>query len=223
MRGVLVESEIEFASMGAVLPLFVNDREYVFCAMSRSVGSRRVFVVSPRLGLYARDGGSWDRVVLDTALDTRETLTDEQLRARLERARLANIARSSDVIARGTVVGKRESNYVLETGETGSLIHFTLKTTEVLKGEVSGEFIEFVVAKVGGADFVPNWYRRTPRGITEGQQWLVFLRSGDRGLYPFGGPNSLLRVEGELLIYDNAVEYPDNVKEALGVVRAEAR
>lgn len=41
---------------------------------------------------------------------------------------------------------------------------------------------------------------------------------GERGLYPFGGPNSLLKVNGDALIFDNQVQYPLRLREAMRAI-----
>ncbi len=221
LKGKRFENELELAAYGSIAPLFEIGGEYIFCAKLRTVNDREALVTGTWIGIYQRGGERWNRVVLDDVVERRETLTDDQVRARLKAAQLNDIAQTSDVIARGTIERMWETSYAVDSGKLGRLTHVRLRAIEVLRGSASSDVVEFVIAQVRGAGYVPDWYRITPAGMKEGQMWLVFLRRGDHGLYPFGGPNSLLQLDGDKLIYDNAVEYPNNIKEALAAIREE--
>jgi hypothetical protein len=137
----------------------------------------------------------------------------------MREASLSGVTDSSHVIARGVIDSVWTSQYPAGEGRVGRMQHWRLRVVEWLKGEATGSSIEFVVPTIE-ATFVPKWYRDVPRGIGKGTEWLVFLKTGERGFYPFGGPNSLLQIEGQELIYDNKVRYPLNLREATRAIRS---
>ncbi len=216
-------TEIEMAAIGGVSSYFEVGKEYIFCCMSKNTNGADVLLTDTGVGLYARQDEAWSRIVFDDVLDTNELLSDAELRTRVASASLVSMTRSSDIIARGVILDSRRSKHKSPNGAVCSLMHYRVKVSEFIKGKTADNELEFVIPRVGGSDYVPAWYRVTPSRIENGQEWVIFLRRGEFGLYPFGGRNSLLRVEGERLIYDNAIEYPRGLAEAMDVIRVEVR
>ncbi len=219
LRGELREDEVTFGAIGGLAPLFKVNHEYIVCAKWRSFSNGGVYVTSPYVGLYSKDDGSWAKVLLEPALEKSESLTDDEVRLRIQSASVASTVRSADVIARGRIKSVWQTQYTVGDGRRGELVHYALEVSELLKGHAPSKRIEFVVARA--SEYTPNWYRTVPLEILVGQEWFVFLRRGERGLYPFGGPNSLLRIEGESVIYDNVVEYSGNADEIDRLIRTE--
>lgn len=219
LRGQTHESEILFGAIGGLAPLFETNHDYIICARWRPLKDGGIYVTSPYVGLYRREGDTWARTILESTTEMDETLSDAQVNARLQSATLSSTAKSAEVIARGRIAKVWRTQYAASNGRVGELVHYALEVDEVLLGEAPGGRIEFVVARVAG--YTPDWYRIVPLGIHVGEEWYVFLRWGEKGLYPFGGPNSLLRVDGESLVYDNAVKYPRTVGEVDQAVHRE--
>ncbi len=204
LKGAWNGAEIVFALEGQTSMFHVGD-ELVICAKRRNLPSGGTYVTSPYVGIYGSDGGMWKRWVADDDMEREEILTNSELRERIQRGSITNLTSSADVVARGIVSPAGEFTYRTDDGRMGQMRTFRLEVTEWLKGHETDDFLEFVVPSVN-ADYVPQWYRDVPRGIVDGGEWLVFLRRGDQGLFPFGGPNSLLSIRGESVVYDDAVE-----------------
>lgn len=219
LKGETHEKEILFNAIGGLAPLFEANHEYIICARWRPLKDGGIYVTSPYVGLYRREGDAWARTVLESAIEKYETLSDAQIDARLQSGSLKSTAKFAEVIARGRVTKVWRTQYTADNGRVGEAVHYALEVHEVLLGDAPGGRIEFVVARV--AEYTPNWYRVVPLEIQVGEEWYVFLKWGEKGLYPFAGPNSLLRVDGESLIYDNAVKYPRTVGEVNRVVHTE--
>lgn len=217
LKGDFSQSSMSF--VGLPNWRFEKGQELVVCAKWFKGRRMSGFVANTFLGLYERVGETgWVRCVDEMNVVRAERLTQNEMLARVSRASLSSIVAASDVIARGTIISEANSSYVLSDGRVGELTRFRLRILDQAKGKSADGILEFVVAKEN-TSYVPEWYRDVPRGIAEGQEWLVFLRSGERGLYPFGGPNSLLKVEGPKLIYDMAVTYPTDVDETTEKIR----
>jgi hypothetical protein len=222
LRGSWTDREIVFAlSLRGEDALFSQDKEFIVCGKWRKLAKAGIFMTGSHVGIYRQKGQSWVRCVTGVDGSPAETLTSEEVTKRLRNSDVANVTRASDVVARGVIVATWQSEYRTETGQVGALRHYKLRVTQLLKG-ARQEFIEFVIPRIDVA-YVPKWYRETPQGIAEQQEWLVFLRNGEYGLYPFAGANSLLKVEGDALIYDMAVKYPYDVKAAMLLVREEVK
>jgi hypothetical protein len=200
---------------------FDPTQEYIFCAKWQDTRTGRVAWVGELPGLYERDGDKWvlcERFPVPG--DEVESLTTAQVEARVRQASLASMVDSSDVVAQGVVDSVWTSRYKTRGDRFGVLEHFKLRVTALFKGQAPSNRIEFVVPKVG-ASYVPKWYRAVPPGMNRGTEWLVFLKEGVRGLYAFGGPNSVLQVKGSSLIYDGRVHYRLSVEEATRAVQSE--
>lgn len=197
-----------------------NGQEVVVCA--KWFKGRRLsrFVTNPVLGLYEKRAGRWEQLADPTSTTRPESLTDEELLNRIREVSVASLVAQSDVVASGIIEKVWASSYRTDNERVGDLVHYRLTVTQLLKGNDSDGVLEFVVA-TENLSFVPTWFRYTPKGLAVGQEWFVLLRKGERGLYPFRGPNSLLKVDGDRLLYDNAVVYPMGVKAFAKQVREE--
>jgi hypothetical protein len=221
LKGTWAEDNVAFAlSLQGEDVLFGLDQEFIICGKWQGRSDGGVFVTGSHLGVYRKEGFSWVRRVMDVAITPAETLTNDQVIQRIRQSSLGNVTHAADVIARGTIIAAWESSYDAGSGLVGAMRHYKLRVADALKGIVSEEYVEFVVPRID-VSYVPKWYRDVPRGIGTQQEWLVFLRRDERGMYPFAGTNSLLKVEGEELIYDMAVKYPDGLRAAVRKVRSE--
>jgi len=199
----------------------LRGREYVICGMWDK--RKQTFVTAPHIGIYAKDGNDrWTRQLMPARSDFEiepDTVTNADLRARVENGSLNSVTRRSDVIVRGRVISRQDSTYTVKLLH-GRMKHHKLQVSEVLKGQVTTRQIEFVIAEP--AEYMPAWSRYTPP-IEVGQEWLVFLKAGDRGLFPFAGRNSLLRIEEDRLIYGSAFDYPQTCSETIRRIRMEVQ
>ncbi len=179
-----------------------------------------MFVINSSLGIYVEDvEKGWVKRTSDPWIQPEETLTYAEVESRLRRSSLEGVTEGSDVIVRGVVVSKWEADYRSADGRLGAMTHYKLRVSELLKGSASGDLVEFVVPRV--KEYVPEWYRQVPFGVDVGQEWLVFLRKSEYGLYPFAGPSGVLQIKGDDLIFDMNIKYPYKLPEAARIIRLE--
>ncbi len=114
------------------------------------------------------------------------------------------------------VVGTMQSSSTLEEPGTVS-VSWEMKVTDVLNGSYSGDVIEFHMVTKGA---FPDWAVPVPRSASPGETWIVFLRERQSGFIPFAGLNGMLKVEGEKLIYDNAVDHRLTRSQVTSIVRS---
>ncbi len=219
LKGTMPDAQIKF--MVADGWSFTGGQEVIICAKRIQGRNDAAFFTNVYIGMYVRGGGDvWTRCLASKA-QPEETLTSSEVRRKIQEGDLSSVSRAAELVVRGTITSTAESSFATVDGKTGKLMRYTLSVSEVMKGRIPGDEVEFVVPKVN-ASYVPVWYRAVPRGIDVGQEWIVLLRESELGYYLFSGPNSALMVKGEDLIYDMAVTYPRGVKEARSVIRAEA-
>jgi hypothetical protein len=221
LRGGWTGPDITFVALGDPTSL-ARGGEYIICGLWNQ--TRRTFVTGPHIGIFTKDGDDrWIEQPRPTGRSGRVhepvALTSADVLARLRSGSLDGVTRQSDVIVSGTVVSKHDSDYVIGDGRRGTMTHYRVRVEAVIKGHVTTGHVEFVVPQVN--EYVPEWYRFTYPNIELGQEWLVFLRTGDRGLYPFAGRNSLLLIDEERLIYDSIVDYPQTRSETVRRIQSE--
>ena len=57
--------------------------------------------------------------------------------------------------------------------------------------------------------YTPYWKRSVPwSSFKRGDRWYFFLWKGQIGFYPFAGPHSFLKIDGDRLIFHNFHDYP---------------
>lgn len=111
---------------------------------------------------------------------------------------IMNIYNNADVVAMGTVVDiSRET--VPRVVEEHKIV---LRVDDVWKGADNMETIVFDMIVHGG--YSSSKKKPVPK-IKKEEQWLVFLKRDDEGLYPLAGANGLLRIEGSTVIRNNRV------------------
>jgi hypothetical protein len=175
------------------------------------------------MGIYAsRADKQWERQVVPGFSPPIEpdVFTETELSRRIENGSLRSVTQQSEVILTGTIVSKADRQYKGDNGRTGMMRTYTVRVAEVLKGGVSGTQAEFVLP--WGGEYIPDWVRYTPR-VEIGEQWLLFLRRDKHGLYPFSGRNSMLRINGDDLIFNAKLKYPLTRNETMQRVRSEVR
>lgn len=214
LRGSWSSPDITFVGLGDKAML-VRGKEYIICGLWNN--AHRTFVTGPHIGIYARDAG--DRWIKERMRSGRSQETDEPLvltlaevHSRVEEGSLNTVTRQSDVIVEGKIISTQDIEYVAAYGRHGTMRHYKLKVNEVLKGNVTTGDVVFVIPRLN--EYVPSWTRPFP-DIDVWQEWLVFLKVGERGLHPFAGKNSLLRIDGDSLIYDSVVQYPQTHSETI--------
>ena len=217
LKGEWYEPQITFIAMDGQW-LFHAGKEYVICALRRGPLGEEFFLTGIDIGFYERIGSkkAWMQCQPDDR-EPWEALRDAQLRSRIRQGSLDQVARSSELIARGTILSAREVAYEASPGLQGKMIDYEFEIDEALKGTKAGTVIHFVVPLMS-LSYVPPWFRCVPEGLAAGQTWLVFLCHGERGLYPFAGRNSLLQVDSDRLIYDTHVEYPNTLSRARVII-----
>jgi len=168
-------------------------------------------------GMYSKsDTDEWMRVVIDKETTPAEHLRMTEVRSRIAMASLQSVTTSSDVIVRGAIVGIRRAT----ASSQEELTIYTVRVEEQLKGQTPSQKIEFVVPRAN-ASVVPGWFRWVPEQVNVGEQWLLFLRKSELGLYPFAGPNSMLRVDGTSLLFDLAVPSPSDLPGTVEKIKRE--
>jgi len=209
--------------------VFEPAKEYIACALLRGPQGREFYLTGRELGLYQRkNGGGWKQSFADDRLhgsakhqkSKKATISDQELLSRVADGNLQHVARSAEVIARGKIVQERVVEYKAPSGASAKMAEFELQVYESVKGTTPGASLRFVVPHLNLV-YVPSWYRCVPEKLEIGEEWLVFLRKGESGLYPFAGKNSLLRVDDDQLIYDMRVKAPYTAKRAIEMVRSE--
>lgn len=197
-------------------------QEYIICGVWNK--NRQTYVTAPHIGIYAKDGGGhWTRRLMPPGSDFQveaDTLTTDEVHARIERGSLRSVTGRSDLIVTGTIIAQQDSVYALDDGRPGRMRRYSLEVGEVLKGQVADGNVEFVVPRP--AECMPAWTRYTPKADV-GQRWLVFLQAGEWGLYPFAGRNSMLLIDGDELIYNSIVPYPRTRTETIGIIQSEVQ
>lgn len=219
LKGELNQKVVTLTLPGNQSPIAPGD-DVIVCPRWRDTKSGGTFVINPYLGIYVEnDSGRWAKRTSDYMIEPMEILAYAEIMTRIRKSSLESVTAASDVIVHGIIVSKWEADYRSEDGRLGAMTHYKLRVSELLKGRASGDFIEFVVPRV--KEYVPQWYRQVPFGIDVGQEWLVFLRKGDRGLYPFAGPSGVLQIKGDDLIFDMTVTYPHTLPEAARIIHSE--
>lgn len=215
LKGKWTEREIVFRVRDQP-SLLKPGNDYIICALWKKLKTGGVYVTEPALGWYSKNADKWvDCKSVEGSQP--EEFSGDEIVSRIRAVDVDHVTASADVIARGVIVKRWVSNFELD-GHAGRLLNFEMQTNEILKGHANGGVVRFVVPDPG-AEFVPSWYRCIPTGVAVGQQWFVFLREGQLGLYPFAGLNGLLRVDGNDLIYDMTVKHPLGVDKFDQLVR----
>ncbi len=217
LKGQLNDSRVKF--MVADAWPFSTGQQVVICAKLVRGKTERAFFTSAYTGMYARSENAWTRCA-PSNLDATQVLTIDDIKSRIQQVNLLSMTEASEVIVRGTITSVSESSYEVVGGRSGKLTRYQFHVSEALKGRINDDEIEFIVPRVD-ATYVPKWYRTVPRGLEAGQEWILFLKRGELGLYLFSGPNSALMVRGSELIYDMAVTYPQSVERATKIIRFE--
>jgi hypothetical protein len=199
--------------------MFRKGEEYIICGYWREARGVGSYLAGPIHGLYVRSGkDSWQEL---PGSGQGVTMSDRSLRARVATAEMPKVTDGSDVVALGRITATWTAKYSAPFGREGAMQRYRLLVTEAFKGVAVADTVEFVIPVVS-VSYMPPWTKHTPRPIEVGEEWLVLLRQGDEGLYPFAGPNSLLKVVGSDLVYDCSVPYPHSKNEVTSAIRAEA-
>lgn len=118
-----------------------------------------------------------------------------------EKRNLGTIIDNAELIVRGTVKDSWAINDTLSSGLNKNIVRIKLSADECLKGDFSGDEMEFSVIYM--ATYNPFWKSRVPE-LNPGEEWMVFLKwSKEPGYYPFAGVNGMFEVEGDKLIRVN--------------------
>lgn len=127
-------------------------------------------------------------------------------------------AKEADVIAVVRMGSLRpDSTFYGPKGSSCQVGIMSAPIEQVLKGTVEGDKMTFRVG--GSGNYWPTWRRSTTK--LHGGRWIVFLKRGPVGLYPMGGANGMLKIQGEKLLRNNRVEYPYTLKAVESLVAEE--
>lgn len=196
---------------------FVSGKNYIVCAKWYPI--KQAFVTAPYMGIYAQDGKQWVRRTSKEYQIKPEVLTQADVSARVDKGTLRSLTRRADLVVTGQIVAVEDSVYSLSNGWHGRMRHFSVTVDQVLKGHSSRGQISFVIPRASNTVL---GHQPTPE-IAVGERWLLFLRSSDLGFYPFAWRNSLLRIEGDKLIFNSKVTYPESGPQAIARIRQEAQ
>ncbi len=199
----------------------VGDTVIVSCEY-RSYMLGGSYTVRSDCGRFVRRGGSWVH-----QRGGREFALDEIRQMLWEETDVRYFTQAADVIAIVEMAGPLEQDTVL-TGPKGSICQVWRVPTQVervLKGQVDGESLVF---RTGRGDYWPSWRGKHPSyDKVEGDtvqwtgRWILFLKYGPVGLYPMGGANGMLRIDGKKLIYANRVEHAYSMEALEALIAAE--
>ncbi len=198
--------------------MFRKGQEYIICARWRRARYPGSYIAGPMHGLFVASGK-------DSWLELPEsgqgvTMSDRSLRARIATAEIPSVAGAADIVALGSLTSTWKATYTEALGREGTMQHYRLLVTQAFKGADVASTVEFVIP-AASIRHMPPWARYTPYEINVGEEWLVFLRRDDEGwLCPFAGPNSLLKVVGNDIVYDSSVPYPRSMDEARDAIQA---
>jgi hypothetical protein len=219
---VTVEEVLFGKSGGAVFEFGVDREDRGLCSAGDTI------IVALRY-LRERLGGSyWLR---DDALLIRRgdvwvcqvgtgEFTLEEIQEMLwEETDVRHFTKEADVVAVVEMIGPARRDIEAERLEnTEQIRRVPTKVVRVMKGIVLGDTLSFVV---GGLRTATDWWqqRHVPRyDYAERQvagwngRWLLFLKRGPVGLYPMGGANGMLKIQGDKLLLNNRVEHPYTFK-----------
>lgn len=189
--------------------LLERGKEYVICGLWRQVQNGGFFVTEPGIGFYVKESNGWTACT-SSRIHPGEGMKNEDMVSRIREADVAHVTAAADVVARGTVIKTWDPESSNDPTHDKRATHYELRVIETLKGP-SRDTLDLVVS--------PGLC--VPRGMAPGQEWLVFLKSGEGGFFPFAGRNSLLKVESDRLIFDMSVEFPETTDKVRRTVRAE--
>ncbi len=154
--------------------------------------------------VHRQDDGQWVRRWARGK--RKDIMTFEEIKRMVDEAKIENISREADVIARGTIASIKHSYLKGPEGTKARMIEVTMNIYKVFKGEVNGDTLKFKMLRIGS--YQPRWLTLIPREIKVGEEWYVFLKKEEEiGYFPIMGKNGLLRINGEKIIYDNNIVY----------------
>jgi hypothetical protein len=136
--------------------------------------------------------------------------TDSELKKQVMSMSLENVVEESELIIDGTIETVKKGWFEGPDGSGAEMITLGIRIRQIHKGQQSDAKIEVVMLTAG--IYLPEWRKHVPKKYVEGQEWLLFLKKGPLGWYPFAGTNGLLRVENNQLIYDERVLFWHNRK-----------
>ena len=136
--------------------------------------------------------------------------TDSEIRQQIMSMSLDNVITEAELIIDGTIESIETGWFESPSGSGADMVTLGIRVQHIHKGQYSDPKITVVMLTAG--IYLPEWRKHVPRGYAEGQEWLLFLRNGPLGWYPFAGTNGLLRVETNQLIYDERVLFWHNRK-----------
>lgn len=174
------------------------------------------YLLSNYRGILIANGSDWERpdpATYQYRIDKRRLKLPE-IEARVTSMRPENISEQAEIVVIGKMrsVEKRRDN----DGPTERTV-YTMEVTSVLKGNYDKPSIQFSMVTSGK---FPDWAVPIPDGVSSGESWFVFLTRKGESLIPFAGPNGMLKVVGDRLIYDQTLDYPISRSGLANIVRA---
>ncbi|HEX5133699.1 MAG TPA: hypothetical protein VFX92_14590 [Candidatus Krumholzibacteria bacterium] len=183
-------------------------QEIVICAQQNPYFFGGTYVAQEPNDVYAKSDGFWVRGIQHPVVPPPDSRADvfvsepipdvtfEEIVERAERSSMPVVAREADLIVLGDVMAVEPASVAGVTDV--SLV--TLDVHKTLKGDPATIRSFIMRHDTHGVEYgTLNSY--IPMLPAIGEQWLVFLKAGPDGYFPFAGENSLLRVEGDRLIY----------------------
>lgn len=153
------------------------------------------------------------------SLNGKVSMTFPEIRELIEKTHPIHLARNDDLVAECHLIGVSDSTVWVHEREQ-SVVKVHAEVLDLLSGSAQGKDVYFLMPKSMLPS--PPWAHVYPRDIAVGQDWIVFLRRAEFGLYPWAGSNGMLRVEGEDLIYDERVVRPVKRGDLIQLIRTDA-
>lgn len=181
-------------------PLYPTGGEMVVCLKYHPF--LKTYIQGSRYGRYRRAGEDWKS---ERTARGERTFTDAELRSKIAAVDVDHVAMEAELIIDAIVESADTSDFYGPDSSAAEMLTVTFKIQSIQKGSFPGEMIEMKGLMSGM--YLPAWRKHIPRSFVAGQRWMCFLKKNDVGWYPFAGTNGLLRIENEVLIYDDRVPF----------------
>jgi len=163
------------------------------------------YYVHDKKGVFFSSGADWVRMA------PQETVSDIELRARIEEVQTAAVAHRADIVAIGTITSLEDSTITGDPKYGRNLQKVTLEPVEVIEGK----------ARQRLSFYTNNWVVKIPR-LKVGQRWMVFLETTNGIPYVAAGANGMFAVaDDDRLLYDGIAPSSLSKTEVLRLISEE--
>jgi len=177
----------------------LQDQVVVSCKRRPDLGGE--LQLSGDSGRFILNGDKW--VCQDTGEGSGIGATE--LVAVMSSTDLDTITDNAELVIEGQIIGLNRRKMVGPDGKTSIVLTITFKTLVEYKGSGGQSEVDVVIVESGY--YSPAWRRLMTLRYEEGQRWIVFLKMGEAGYYPFAGKSGWFRIEKDKMFYGGDREY----------------